>query len=66
MATNLNIDQKLLEEAQSIGKKKTKWETVNEALREYIQRRKQNDILDAFGTVDFDPQYDYKSDRKRR
>jgi len=41
MATNLAIDQKLLEEAQKLGGKKTKKDTVNEALIEYIQRRKQ-------------------------
>lgn len=65
MATNLNIDESLLEEAQRIGKKKTKRETVNEALQEYIQRRKQKEILSLFGTIDFDPDWDYKKRRKR-
>jgi hypothetical protein len=38
---------------------------VTEALREYVQRRKQARILDLFGKVDFDPKYDYKKQRRR-
>lgn len=45
---------------------RTKRETVNEALREYIQRRKRLKALEAFGTVIFDPSYDYKKMRKAR
>ena len=66
MATNLNIDENLLIEAQRLGGKKTKRETVNEALAEYIRRRKQTEILKIFGSVDFAPDYDHKSLRKRR
>jgi Arc/MetJ family transcription regulator len=66
MATNLAIDDRLLEEALELGGHKTKKDTVNEALREYIQRRKQLEILDLFGKVEFDPGYDYKRQRKRR
>ena len=66
MATNLAIDQRLLEDAQKAGNLKTKKDTVNEALREYIQRRKQAEILKLFGTVDFDPDYDHKRGRNRQ
>ena len=66
MATNLNIDEKLLQEAQRLGKKKTKRETVDEALAEYIQRRKQKEIIKLFGTIDLDPYFDYKKQRKAR
>jgi Arc/MetJ family transcription regulator len=66
MATNLAIDDRLLEEALKAGGHKTKKDTVNEALREYIQRRKQAEILGLFGKVEFDPTYDYKRQRKRR
>jgi Arc/MetJ family transcription regulator len=65
MATNLQIDQKLLVKAQRVGGHRTKRETVNAALEEYIQRREQARIIEAFGTVDFDPSYDYKKQRKR-
>jgi Arc/MetJ family transcription regulator len=66
MATNLAIDQRLLEDAQRAGNLKTKKDTVNEALREFIQRRKQAEILKLFGTVDFDPDYDHKRGRNRQ
>ena len=66
MATNLNIDDRLLKEAQKLSGKKTKRETVNEALAEYIQRRKQKEILQLFGAVDFDSNFDYKQARRDR
>jgi Arc/MetJ family transcription regulator len=66
MPTNLAIDDELLENAREIGGKKTKRETVNEALREYIERRKRIKALDAFGTIAMDPAYDYKKLRRRR
>jgi Arc/MetJ family transcription regulator len=65
MATNLVIDDRLLEEAFQIGGQTTKKETVTQALVEYVQRRKQARILDLFGTVDFDPKYDHKRQRRR-
>jgi len=30
-----------------------------------VKRRKQSD-LDAFGTFEFDPKYDYKAERRRK
>lgn len=66
MPTNLAIDDKLLEKALRVGKHRTKRETVNNALREYVQRRKRLDALKLFGTIDFDPRYDYKKARKAR
>ena len=65
-ATNLALDDTLLEEALRIGGRATKRETVTEALREYIDRRKQAGVIDLFGSVDYDPKYDYKKQRRRR
>lgn len=65
MATNLAIDDKLIEEARLIGKHATKKGAVTEALLEYIQRRKQIEILNLFHSVDYDPAYDYKEQRKK-
>ena len=65
MPTNLAIDDQLLTEAQRVGGHRTKKATVTEALEEYIQRRKQRKILDLFGTIDFDPKYDYKKQRRK-
>ena len=66
MATNLALDDQLIAAAQRAGNHKTKKEAVTAALDEYIRRRKQLEILDAFGQFDFDPAYDYKADRKKR
>ncbi len=66
MATNLALDDDLLLLAQRIGKVKTKKETVNMALKEFVQRRKQEEIKTLFGTVEYDPAYDYKELRKRK
>ena len=65
MATNLAIDDALIEQAKEAGRHKTKKAAVTAALREYIQRRRQQDILDLFGTIDFDPDYDYKALRRK-
>jgi hypothetical protein len=64
MLTNLDIDDTLVEAARRAGGHKTKKEAVNAALKEYI-RRKQLNLLDAFGQFDFDPAYDYKAERKK-
>jgi len=65
MATNLAIDDRLLTEAQKIGQHHTKKSTVNTALKEYIQRRREQEILDLFGKIEYDPDYDYKQARQR-
>jgi Arc/MetJ family transcription regulator len=64
MATNLALDDRLIDEAQRIGHHKTKKEAVTAALDEYIRWRKQLRILDYLGTIDFDPNYDYKKMRQ--
>lgn len=64
MATNLSIDEKLLNKALRIGGRKTKKDTVNEALAEYIRRREQKKIVALFGTVEEDG-YDPKQYRRR-
>ena len=57
MPTNLAIDDRLLEEARQVGGHKTKKETVTIALQEYVAHRKQLEILELFGTIDYDPRY---------
>jgi hypothetical protein len=66
MPTNLAIDDRLLEEAQKVGGHRTKRETVTAALQEYIKRRKQQEILALFGTIDYESGYDYKRERKAK
>ncbi len=64
MPSNLAIDDNLLNLAKKIGKHKTKRAAVNEALQEYIQRRKQFEITKLFGKVEYEEDYDYKAQRK--
>jgi Arc/MetJ family transcription regulator len=66
MATNLAIDDRLLEEALRVGGRKTKKATVTEALEEYIRRRQQLRVLELFGKIEMDPAYDYKAQRRRK
>jgi Arc/MetJ family transcription regulator len=66
MPTNLAIDDRLLSEALRVGGRKTKRETVNDALREFIQRRQRAELARRLESIDIDPAYDYKKDRRRR
>jgi len=65
MATNIDIDNDLLHEALALGKCKTKKAVVNQALDEFVRSRKQRQVLDLFGKIEFDPEYDYKTERRR-
>jgi Arc/MetJ family transcription regulator len=65
MNTNIDIDEKLMDEALDLGEAKTKKAVVNEALAEYVRIRRMRKILDLAGTVDYYPDYDYKVLRQR-
>jgi len=64
MVTRLSIDTKLIEEALIVGGLNTKKDTVNLALLEFVQRRKQREIIELFGHLPCDKDYDYKKERK--
>lgn len=66
MATNLALDAKLLEQALEVGEFNTKKDTVNEALREFIERRQQKRVLELFGKIDWDETYNHKQGRTRK
>ncbi len=66
MATNLALDDDLILQAQKIGGFKTKKETVNFILDDYVKRMKQQKILNLFGEIDFDTSYNYKKHRNRK
>jgi Uncharacterized protein conserved in bacteria (DUF2191). len=65
MATNLAIDDVLLEKALEIGGYKSKKDTVNAALEEFIKRRNAKELIKLFGTMEYDSTYDYKKMRNR-
>ena len=65
MATNLDIDNELIQEALKLGGHRTKRAVVEEALQEYVQRRKQLTITKLFGTIEYEDDYDYKQQRRQ-
>ena len=65
MATNLAIDPGLLDRALAVSGQRTKKAVVTTALEEFIARREQRRLLDLFGTLEWDPDFDYKAERSR-
>lgn len=63
MTTSLAIDEDLVREAQALGHHKTKKEAVTVALKEYIQRNRQLEVLKLFGQIEYLPEHDYKAGR---
>lgn len=66
MATNLALDDALIDKAKRLGHHGSKREAVNQALTEYVARLKQKRALELFGTLEWDADYDYKRERRRR
>lgn len=66
LATNLAIDPDLIERALSVSGERTKKAAVTKALREFIARREQRGLANLFGKVDWNPDYNYKSERSRK
>jgi Arc/MetJ family transcription regulator len=65
MATHLQIDDALIVRAVRLGRHKSKRDAVTRALVDYIERLEQQKVLGLFGTVDYDPRYNYKRQRAR-
>ena len=66
MATNLAIDPELLDKALRVSGEKTKKAAVTKALQEFIARREQRKLLELFGNLEWNPDFDYKKERSRR
>jgi len=65
MPTNLAIDPELLDRALAVSGEKTKKAAVTRALKEFIARREQKKLRELFGSMDWDPDFDYKAERSR-
>ena len=65
MATNLEIDPNLIQEALELSQQRTKRGVVQEALEEYVQRRKQVKLITLFGNIEYEDDYDYKKQRQQ-
>ena len=66
MPTNLQIDDRLLNKALKLGGFKSKKDTVNRALFEFVNRREQRAVGELFGTLEFVRDFDYKKLRAAR
>jgi Arc/MetJ family transcription regulator len=63
MSTNRASDEQSLRRAMKIGSLRTKRETVNTALKEFIDRRLQKRILELQGKISFREDWDYRKER---
>ncbi len=66
MNTNIELHPKILAKATKLSGLRTKKAVVNHALAEFVQRAEQKEITRLFGTVEYDPKYDYKRERSRK
>ncbi len=65
MATNLDLDPRLLDRAFRLSGERTKKATVTRALEEYVARLEQRRATVLFGELEWDATYDYKAERSR-
>ena len=65
MATNLALDQKLVNHALLLSGEKTKRAAVTRALEEFVARRKQKELANLLGQLEYDSTYDHKAERSR-
>ena len=66
MATNLQIDDRLIQTAVQLGGHRTKKEAVTQALIEYNQHLQQVKVISLFGTIDYGKDYNYKDQRSKK
>lgn len=64
MATNLALDPDLLEQVLAVSGERTKKAAVTLALREFVERRSQAELVDSFGVLEWDDGFDYKAARR--
>jgi hypothetical protein len=63
MPISLNLNPDLIQEAIEFDANTSIDAVVETALREYINQRKRLKIVELFGTIDYEEDYDYKQQR---
>lgn len=63
MKITLNLNDDLLQEAINLSPDMTIETAIENALKAYLEQQKRLKIIDLFGTIDYDPDYDYKQQR---
>lgn len=66
MTTNLTLDPALIERAVSVSGELSKKAAITLALKKFIARREQCNIVGLFGKLEWDDSHDYKSERQRK
>ena len=66
MRTNIVLDDILIEKALRFSPMKTKKDTVNLALKEFVEQHSRLNLLDMKGKIRFADGYDYKKMRRSR
>lgn len=66
VATKIDLNEKLVSKAMRLAYLKTKKEAVNLALEGFVNRREQLKVMELFGTVEYEADYDYKAQKKVR
>lgn len=64
MRTNVVLDDEVMAKAQKLAKAKTKRETLDIALREYVVNHSRKDLRELAGKIEFWEDYDYKTMRE--
>ena len=63
MQITLNLNDDLLQETMKLSPDMTIEKAIENALQTYLKQQKRMKIIDLFGTIDYDPDYDYKQQR---
>ena len=66
MRTNIVLDDKLVKEAIKLSGAKTKKELIHLALKEFVENKRRQNLLDLEGKIEFAEGYDYKQMREAR
>jgi hypothetical protein len=63
MQITLNLNDDLLQETMKLSPDMTIETAIENALQTYLKQQKRMKIIALFGTIDYDPDYDYKQQR---
>ncbi len=65
MPENDDVKRRLPEAAVRAAGVKTKRETVDHAHQELERKRRAEELISLFGTIEYDGSYEYKEERRR-
>lgn len=63
MQITLNLDDALVQDAMNLNPDLTLEQAIESALTIYVQQQQRLKIVELFGAIDYDSDYDYKKQR---